>query len=454
MNWKTEREGMMSANAKSRIFRTTALAAAILGLQVATTQVMTSAGLVAPGAALAQEQQEERETRRTPALRNKVYEQLAEAQAAAEAKDMKTASKILDDMIEDGGRNALNSYELANLYNLYAFIHYSNEDFGKALQAYENVVSQPDIPLAMEINTRYTIAQLYFVQEQWQKGINALKQWFEMSDNPNANAYVLLAQGYYQLNDYDQSLVNVEKAIDMYNEKGRLPKEQWYNLARFLYQEKNQTAKAMDALLNLLTYYPKKQYWVQASYLYSEMNNETRQLAAMDTAYVQDMLEKDGEYRNLASLYLNAEVPYKAAQVLAEGFEDEIVEDNSKNWELLGGAWRQAQEVDLAITAMEKAASKSDDGDLYARLGSIYLDGEQFDKAIEAINKGLQRGGVRRPDNARLVLGMAYFNQGQYEQARDAFRAAGRDERSEKYARQWIQYMNSEIERQEKLKEG
>jgi tetratricopeptide (TPR) repeat protein len=124
--------------------------------------------------------------------------------------------------------------------------------------------------------------------------------------------------------------------------------------------------------------------------------------------------------------------------VLQQGFEKDIVEDNSKNWELLAGALRQAQEVKQAIPAMEKAASKSDNGDLYARLGNIYLDADRNDDAIEAINNGLRKGGVKRPDQARLVLGMAYFNTKQYSKAREAFRAAGRDERSEKYARQWI----------------
>ncbi|MEE4108247.1 MAG: hypothetical protein V2I24_02800, partial [Halieaceae bacterium] len=213
------------------------------------------------------------------------------------------------------------------------------------------------------------------------------------------------------------------------------------------------TDKETDTIRDLLTFYPKKQYWVQLSFMYSEQDEEKKQLATMDTAYVQNMLEKDGEYRNMASLFLNAEVPWKAAKVLEEGFEGDIVEDNSKNWELYAGALRQAQEVKKAIPAMEKAAQLSDDGDLYARLGNIYLDAEEHEKAIEAINKGLQRGGVKRPDNARLVLGMAYFNLDQYEKAREAFRAAGRDERSKKYATQWIAYMNSEIERQQKLAE-
>lgn len=425
-----------------------AAALAFVQLVVTPTDIAPYLGIAS---AAAQDEKKQQETRKTPALRNKVYEKLAEAQTAAEAKDLATAAKILDGMLAGRRDNELNSYELANVYNLYAFVHYSREDYGRALGAYENVVSQPDIPLAMEINTRYTIAQLYFVQEQWQQGVNALLKWFDMTQSPNANAYVLLSQGYYQLKQFDKALDNIEIAIADYDDRGKIPKENWYNLARFLHAERDDQKATIDILEKLITFYPKKDYWVQLSYMYSEQNRSTDQLGALETAYVQDMLEKDGEYRSMASLFLNAEVPWKAAQVLREGFDNEIVEDNSKNWELLAGSLRQAQEVQAAIPAMKKAAEKSDDGELYARLGSIYLDAERYDDAIEAVTKGLQRGGVKRPDQARLVLGMAHFNKDQYQSARQAFRAAGRDERSEQYARQWIRYMDSEIERQEKL---
>ncbi len=435
--------------------RAALLAVPVLVTQVAVSQLQRDAGFVAFSAAIAQEQQKDtRETRRTPALRNKVYEKLAEAQALAEAKDLGGAQKVLDGMISAGGKKALNSYELANVYNLYAFIHYSREDYKKALQAYEEVVAQPDIPLAMEINTRYTIAQLYFVQEDWQRGIDALLKWFDMTDTPNANAYVLLAQGYYQMKDYNKALTNVEKAISMYNEKGKLPKEQWYNLARFLYFEKNDIPKTVDTLETLLTHYPKKQYWVQLSHMYGEQKKDTEQLAAMEAAYVQDMLDKGTEQVTMAYLYLNAEVPYKAAKVMDKGLENGSIESKSKNWEVAGNAWRQAQEVDKAIPAMEKAAAQAETGELYARLGTIYLDGDENQKAITAITRGLNKGGVKRPDTARLILGMAYFNTKQYDKARNAFEAAARDERSAKYATQWMKYMDSEIERQRSLAEG
>ena len=399
-----------------------------------------------------------RETRRTPALRNKVYERLAEAQGFAEAKDYASAEAILNDMISEDGKRALNSYELANVYNLHAFLSYVNEDYAQSLRYYGQVIAQPDIPLAMEINTRFTVAQLYFVQEQWQQGIDALLTWFDLNEKPNAGAYVLLAQGYYQVKDYNLALKNVETAIGMHEGEGKLPKEQWYNLARFLYFDKEDFDSALDVLNTLIIYYPKKQYWVQASHLYGEKKDEPTQLALMEAAYEQGFLDRSSELVTMSYLYLNADTPYYAGAVMQKGFADELVEDKSKNFELAGSAWAQAREVAKSIPMMEKAAAKSEEGELYVRLGNVYLDGDQFSKSADSIIKGLNKGGVKRPDQARLALGMAYFNLGDYDEARKAFRAAGKDgarrkewQRSQEMAQQWIAYVTSEEDRQREL---
>lgn len=434
----------------NRIFTTSVLAVAVSVVSVGVDRAITSLDLV-PSAVAQEKKKDQRETRRTPALRNKVYEKLAEAQTFAEAKQYSEAEVILNEMISTEGKRALNSYELANVYNLFAFLRYSTEDYQGALDNYRKVVAQPDIPLAMEINTKKTIAQLFFVQEQWQQGVNALLEWFELSEKPDAGSYVLLSQGYYQLKDYDKALKNVVTAIDMYEAAGKLPKEQWYNLARFLYFDKGDTDNALATLTVLLKYYPKKQYWVQASHLYGEKKDDAKQLAMMETAYEQGMLDKSTDLVTMAYLYLNAEVPFPAARVMEKGFKAEIIEEKSKNYELAGSAWRQAQETQKSIPMMEKAAAKSDDGELYTRLGNVYLDGDQFQQAVDAINKGLSKGGVKRPDQARLALGMAYFNLGDYTAARKVFRVAAKDDRSKKYANQWLKYIQSEQERQDEL---
>lgn len=405
------------------------------------------------GNASAQEPKKERETRKTPALRNNIYEKLAEAQVFAEAKQYVEAQEVLDDMLDATSKKSkLNGYELANVYNTYAYLRYVVEDYEGALNYYQKVIDQrPDIPVALEVGTLYTVAQLYFLQEKWERGIDTLIQWMSLSETPSTNAYVLLANGYFQLKDYDRSLENIQIAIQREEAAGKLPKEQWYNLARFIHFDRSNYAQALDILEILIMYYPKKQYWVQASHLYGEEKDDARQLAILEASYEQNLLDRSQDIVLLSQLYLNAEVPFPAALVLEKGFADEVVETESKNYELAGVAWRQAQEVAKSLPMLEAAASKSEKGELYARLGNVYLDVDKNKDAVDALLKGLDKGGVKRPDQARLALGMAYFNLGDFSAARRAFREARKDERAKSYADQWLKYISSEERRLEEL---
>jgi tetratricopeptide (TPR) repeat protein len=395
----------------------------------------------------------ERETRKTPALRNNIYEKLAEAQVFAEAKQYTEAEAVLDDMLDATSKKSkLNRYELANVYNTYAYLRYAVEDYNGALNYYQKVIDQrPDIPLALEINTLYTVAQLYFLQENWAKGIDTLNKWMSVTDTPSTNAYVLLANGYFQLKDYDKSLANIQIAIDREEAAGKLPKEQWYNLARFIHFDRDNFREALNILEILIMYYPKKQYWVQASHLYGEEKDEARQLALLEATYEQNLLDRSQDIVLISQLYLQAEVPYPAARAMEKGLADDVVEKESKNYELAGVAWRQAQEVTKSLPMLEAAASKSEKGELYARLGNVYLDVDKNKEAVEALNRGLDRGGVKRPDQARLALGMAHFNLGDFNAARRAFREARKDKRARSYADQWLKYISSEEKRLEEL---
>ena len=395
----------------------------------------------------------ERETRKTPALRNNIYEKLAEAQVFAEAKQYTEAEAVLNDMLDATSKKSkLNRYELANVYNTYAYLRYAVEDYNGALNYYQKVIDQrPEIPLALEINTLYTVAQLYFLQENWLKGIDTLNKWMAVTETPSTNAYVLLANGYFQLKDYDKSLSNIQTAIDREEAAGKLPKEQWYNLARFIHYDRENFREALNVLELLIMYYPKKQYWVQASHLYSEEKDEARQLALLEATYEQNLLDRSQDIVLLSQLYLQAEVPFPAALAMEKGFADNIVEEESKNYELAGVAWRQAQEVAKSLPMLEAAASKSEKGELYARLGNVYLDVDKNEEAIKALKRGLDRGGVKRPDQARLALGMAYFNLGDFTSARRAFRDARKDKRARSYADQWLKYITSEERRLEEL---
>lgn len=435
-----------------------AISVPVLAVQAVLPSVVSPIfGDVSVGAVYAAEdkkakKKEKRKTKRTQAMNQKVYKKLQVVQEYIDAKDNKAALEALGEL--KNGSRKLNDAEMATTLSLYAFVYYNLNDLNSAIESYKGIIVLEQAPDGTKLQARYSLAQMYFAVEKFDLGVKALNEWFEASEIIGASAYVLRGQGYFQLKQYDNALKDVNKAVGMYKEKGKIPKESWYGLQRFLYQEKKDYKKVISILKELLAHYPKKQYWSQLSAMYGERENLPKQLAAYETAYVQGLLSNEGELTRMAYIFLANEVPYKAAKVLDKAIRDKKVEDTSKNLELLGNAWRASQEVKKAIPEMAKAAGKSEKGELWARLGTLYLSNDDFKNATKAIKAGLKKGGVKRPDQANLALGMAYFNMKDYISARKAFREAANDERSEKTSGQWIKYMDKEIKRQKSLIEG
>ena len=162
-------------------------------------------------------------------------------------------------------------------------------------------------------------------------------------------------------------------------------------------------------------------------------------MLTLKAAYDKDLLDKEGEYLALAQLLLLKKNPYWAAQVLVSGQEKKVtikdedtgeeevvsVVKEKKNLKLLADAWRMAQEIDMAIPVLEKAAKMSKDGDTYILLGTISFEDRMKD-SIRAIEAGLKKPKVKSRSQALLVLGQAHFELQNFEEAKKHFRAAAR----------------------------
>jgi len=395
-------------------------------------------------------------TRKTPALRESVYKKFAVVQELTSPEDKKKQPdfpKALEELKSIQKNNSkFNQYELAQLYNYFGFVYYSLEKYNEAVKYYQLVVAQsPNIPIGLEIGTLYTIAQLHFVLEDYPKAIVALKKWMAASTIVGADAYILLAQAYYQVNKMKESLKSTNTAVTMYEKKGKVPKEPWYSLQRALYYEKGDNKTVIKILEKMIRHYPKVVYYKQLAGMFGTVNREKDQLHTLEAAYLVGGLTKEKELLNLAYLLMGEEVPYKAAKIVDKGIKDKIIEPTSKNLELLATAWRMAQEIKKSIPEMEKAAKKSDKGDLYARLAGIYLDNDQHKKALAASKSAFDKGKIKRPDQLNVVIGMALANLGRYSDAIKAFEKAAKVKGSKRTADQWINFCKGEIKRQEQL---
>lgn len=393
----------------------------------------------------------DQETKKVQTLSQKVHKVLAKAQETAETGDYAGSLDILDALMLKSAKGKMNTYEIATIHNFYAVNYYQMEKYPEAIASYEKVVAQPDIPDGLKQSAMFSIAQLNFVTENFQGAVDILKEWFRIAENPSSQAYVMIAQAYYQLEQYKNVPRPLLIAIKKARKKKKPIKENWLSLLRAAYYEQEDYKSTSKTLELLVKMYPKKAYWIQLSGVYGLMDRESDQAAAMEAAYQGGFLDKGTEYVMLGQLLLGREVPFKAGAIIQDGMDKGLVEKSRDNWQLLAQAWAMAQELDKQIVALEAASKlEADDGQLDYYLGQALSDKESWGNAIDAFRSALKKG-VERPDRARMSLGMAYFNADRLDEARASFVRAARDQRSAKGANQWIKYLDTELSRRRAL---
>jgi tetratricopeptide (TPR) repeat protein len=392
--------------------------------------------LAGTGTATWAQEKEERKTKETVAMSQQVYEKLAEVQEMIENKDYATAQRGIEDL---RGRKGLSDYERAQLWNITGYSYYLQENYAEAIRAYDQVLAQPGLPEALLLSTLKTKAQLHFTEEDYESALAVVRQLMAAIPEPSADVLMIEGQALFQLGRYDEALVPIKTAIDMYREQGQRPRENWLLLLRVIYFEQKEYELMIDVVKELIAYYPKDTYVLTLAGIYSELGNTKMQLALTEVLYEKGMLSTASHITNLANLYLLHGLPYKAAKVLDKEMADNIVESNERNLRLLSQAWYQAREDEKAIPPLERAAGMSEDGELYVRLAQAHLNLENWAEAADAVQKGIQLGGLKRNDTANIMLGMALFNQKRLEQAR----------RSQRAAQQWIAYVDSELKRRD-----
>lgn len=403
----------------------------------------------------ASEAAEQRRTQRVPAMREQAFNRLSDAQEALDEGDTRKALEALSRMESQRG---LNAYEAASMWNMRAYIHFSNEDYREAIRAYEKVLSfSPEVPLALELGTMYALGQLYFVQEDYRKAIEYLERWFDLVETPSTQSYIFLAQAHYQLNQFREVIPAVQSAMDLAKSRGDEVRENWWLLKRAAYYELEDFDKVIDILRVLVRDFPSRDYWVQLSGLYGQEGQSKKQIGAIWAAYIQGYLNQEREILNVTGLLQQEEAPYWAARIMEQAIEDEIVEPSRRNLQGLAQAWQMAQNLEKAIPVYHRAAELSDDGELHYRLAQLYLDRDDCENSIRAANRAISRGGVDRLPQVYLVKGMCQYNLTQYDDALSTFAEGlriARRERSEQDINalgQWRTHVERERDRAQAL---
>ena len=390
------------------------------------------------------------ETKKTKALGAEFGKKLKPINELLSAEDWKGS---MDGLNKLDRPDKWKSHEYAHLYNTRGYVYYQLENLDKALGDYLKVTKEPDVPPGVFQNTLKTIAQLYLSKDDCRNAIKYFKQWMDTQEIIGSQIYAILSQCYYNLEDLNNSLKNIEIAIGMEEGKGVIAKENWYSIQRAIYYQRKDFKKVIQILEKLIVNYPKVNYWLELGGMYSELEDDDKRHAAYDVVNLMNGLDSESRLMSLAYMYLSADAPYQAGKIIADGMKKGIIDKTEKNLQVVGSAFYQSRNPELALPFMEEAAGKAEDGESYARLAGIYGDLARDDDAIRAGLEASKRGGVKRPDLLAFTVGGSYFNQRKYDKALKIFGdIKSDDKRTVRTKNRWLKHIRQEKKRDKQLR--
>jgi len=220
----------------------------------------------------------------------------------------------------------------------------------------------------------------------------------------------------------------------------------------FAYYSTENYRMVRDIQKILLQSWPKKRYWKSLAGAFTELGEDDKLIYAYDAAFTQGMLETESEFFTMAQLFLQAEVPYKAARLLEEKMQSGIMNKTEKNYRLLSQAWTLSMEDEKSIPALKAAAGLADHGELDARLANAYLNVGQYGNCVISAKTSIRKGNLKSPDHIQISLGMCLYNQQKYTASKAAFKTAADAPRSRRTSQQWIRVINADIKRNEQIR--
>jgi predicted Zn-dependent protease len=330
-------------------------------------------------------------------------------------------------------------YEAAVVRELAADLYVARGDYANALAALQPAVQQGILPGAEQREAQLTLGKLLIANGQYQPGLDVLRNSLQGQDNPPPDVLMALAQGYAQSGQCRQAIPEAKRAIDSAADS---PVEWYQLLISCLYQD-HDYAGAAEQLEAVLSHYPDQvQYWSQLGEAYAQAGDASTALAVYALMYRQGLIRQSQDYLNLASLYMQNNVPYQAALVLQEGLQSGAVPASEADYTLLADAWQDAGDLDRAVAALGEAEKQSKTGDALVAEAQIYTQRHEWFSAIDTAKKAITKGGLKRPGRAWLLQGIAQVQNRQYDEGTVSLREAAKYDDSRAQADAWLHYLS------------
>jgi hypothetical protein len=350
-----------------------------------------------------------------------IAKEMTAAQKAMQASQWAEAVKNLEAAEQ---KSPLTAFDKKTIYDFKGFAYIKLNNLKAAGESYALALGTGAYSAEDAAKTTRMLFRLSAGNQQYAKAAEYGKQVAD-SGAATADDLGILSQIYYLQKDCKNSGLWADKAVAASRKAGETPKENLYQFKLQCASDAGDTA-TMDAVLaDLIRLTNKSSYW--NTLLRIERQDERddhNTLMIYRIMYNTNSMNADTDYIEMAQLLADGALPGEAQTVLEKAIATPGVlkdEHKERTNRLLNSLKARADTDRKGLAQFDAEANKSAGGELGVKLGEVYYGFGDYQKSVDAISAGLQKGQIKHLDEAYVYLGLAEAQLKNFAEAKRTF---------------------------------
>src|SRR5438105_1067107 len=370
------------------------------------------------------------------AVRPDVGKPLQAAQEAIRAGKYKQALDKVREAERVGGRTADENYLIERMRLEGASGAGDVETAARSCEAVSGRVSGADKLKMIE-----SLAGAYYRARDYNKAMQWGQRYFREGGTSGA-IRTLLIQSQYLAGDFAGAAKELRTEIEQAEKIGSAPGEDRLKLLVNATLKLNDTNGYVWALERLVTYYPKKEYWVDLLARLQRKPNFSDRLA-LDTyrlSLATGSMSAANDYMEMGQLALQAGFPNEAKQVIDKGFAAGVLgtgKEAERHKRLRDLVAKKVDEDKKEQADKLDEAEAAKDGTALINSGMNLVSNGDKANGLALRHKSIAKANLKRPDDARLHLGIAQLVAGDNSRAVATLREVKGNDGTADLARLW-----------------
>jgi len=317
-------------------------------------------------------------------------------------------------------------------------------DVDAAVRSFEALSGSERLPAADRLRMIESIAGAYYRERDYARAAQWSQRYLREGGG-NAAMRTLLIQSQYLAGDYAAVLKELGGEIQAAERSGTAPAEDRLKLMLNAALKAGDNSAYVRAMEKLVAYYPKQEYWAE---LLGRLQrkpgfSDRLSLDAYRLALATGSMKSADDYMEMAQLALQAGMPAEAEQVLQKGFASGTLgkgQQAERHQRLRNLVARRLAEDRQRSAEIEREAQEAKDGNDLLRIGMDRVYRGEAAQGLQLMQQGIAKGDLKRPEDARLHLGIAYFVAGDPAKALATLKTVGGNDGTGDLARLWALY--------------